>query len=538
MKINCNLGKRGIQFKLVLGSTLLILLTLLATVSVTSRFAIIYIRESFTNNLNYNVNQLCETIREIPELSNQHLETLLNRRFNIGKSGFIFIVDLSGNMLVHRKVQGENWSKKPYLQHILKERTGTHRYISPKTKTWKVAAFRYLEELDAIVVASAFEDEVLAEAKRTILMSSIGIAGLMLLFGIFISSLISRAITRPICGLVNMVVEIAQGGGDLTKKLEVKNHDEIGQLALAFNQFIETLRSMIQQVYGGAEKVKTASEQVSNLSSRVKSNSEHTTLKSNEVSSSTEEMSTNIDTISGSMSNASGNLKTVFEATKEMTKTINEIAANASQAITITSEAVDKVKISSQKATQLGESAKGVGMVTESITEISEQTNLLALNATIEAARAGEAGKGFAVVAREIKELSIQTSKATEEIQMQIRSIQDSSSDTAENIQEIVEIIEGVDQVVHTIASAVEEQSATSIQISESLSRAFNDIDSLTHNVDQSNTSTNIIASEISELNQATQEILEDNQKLSQSAEKLIQFSDDLNLLVHRFKVE
>jgi len=538
MKINCNLGKRGIQFKLVLGSTLLILLTLLATVSVTSRFAIFYIRESFTNNLNYNVNQLCETIREIPELSNQHLETLLNRRFNIGKSGFIFIVDLSGNMLVHRKVQGENWSKKPYLQHILKERTGTHRYISPKTKTWKVAAFRYLEELDAIVVASAFEDEVLAEAKRTILMSSIGIAGLMLLFGIYISSLISRAITRPICGLVNMVVEIAQGGGDLTKKLEVKNHDEIGQLALAFNQFIETLRSMIQQVYGGAEKVKTASEQVSDLSSRVKSNSEHTTLKSNEVSSSTEEMSTNIDTISGSMSNASGNLKTVFEATKEMTKTINEIAANASQAITITSEAVDKVKISSQKATQLGESAKGVGMVTESITEISEQTNLLALNATIEAARAGEAGKGFAVVAREIKELSIQTSKATEEIQMQIRSIQDSSSDTAENIQEIVEIIEGVDQVVHTIASAVEEQSATSIQISESLSRAFNDIDSLTHNVDQSNTSTNIIASEISELNQATQEILEDNQMLSQSAEKLIQFSDDLNLLVHRFKVE
>jgi methyl-accepting chemotaxis protein len=147
----------------------------------------------------------------------------------------------------------------------------------------------------------------------------------------------------------------------------------------------------------------------------------------------------------------------IASSAEQMASTINEIAENSERARGITSSAADQAKNSAERVSGLGTAAQKISKVTETITEISEQTNLLALNATIEAARAGEAGKGFAVVANEIKELARQTAEATQEIKKKIAGIQDSTSVAIADIDKIPTVINDVNQLVSSIATAVEE---------------------------------------------------------------------------------
>src|SRR6202166_1835556 len=149
-----------------------------------------------------------------------------------------------------------------------------------------------------------------------------------------------------------------------------------------------------------------------------------------------------------------------------MSVTIGEIAKNATEAAKIAGEAVEAAEAANQTVGRLGESSIEIGKVIEVITSIAQQTNLLALNATIEAARAGEAGKGFAVVANEVKELAKQTAKATEDISQRIRNIQGNTKDAMQAIEMIGTVINKVSQIAGTIAAAVEEQDATTNEMS------------------------------------------------------------------------
>ena len=124
-----------------------------------------------------------------------------------------------------------------------------------------------------------------------------------------------------------------------------------------------------------------------------------------------------------------------------MSASIGEISSNATQAATVSNEAVEIAKKTNDTITALGESSQEIGEVVKVITSIAEQTNLLALNATIEAARTGEAGKGFAVVANEVKELANQTAKATEEISGKVQTIQDNTGNAVQAIEEISNVI-------------------------------------------------------------------------------------------------
>jgi len=143
--------------------------------------------------------------------------------------------------------------------------------------------------------------------------------------------------------------------------------------------------------------------------------------------------------------------------------------ANNNEAARVASEAVKVAETTNATISKLGESSKEIGQVIKVITSIAEQTNLLALNATIEAARAGEAGKGFAVVANEVKDLANQTAKATEEISGKIGAIQSDTKSSVEAIAEISEVINKINDISNTIASAVEEQTATTAEIAQNI---------------------------------------------------------------------
>jgi methyl-accepting chemotaxis protein len=196
------------------------------------------------------------------------------------------------------------------------------------------------------------------------------------------------------------------------------------------------------------------------------------TAVSQQLASNSEETSTQANIVSAAAEQVSRNISTVATAAEEMGASIKEIAKSANEAARVATSAVkvaDKTNITISK---LGESSVEIGNVIKVITSIAQQTNLLALNATIEAARAGEAGKGFAVVANEVKELAKQTARATEDISRRIEAIQTDTKSSVDAIGQVGLIISQIHDIQSTIASAVEEQTATTAEISRNVAEA------------------------------------------------------------------
>ena len=183
-------------------------------------------------------------------------------------------------------------------------------------------------------------------------------------------------------------------------------------------------------------------------------------------------MSTNVVSVASGMEQTTTSLASLSTATEEMTSTIGEIAGNSEKARRITAEATVEAAHITERIAQLGEAARDIGKVTETITEISSQTNLLALNATIEAARAGSAGKGVAVVATEIKALAQQTAAATEDIRARIGGVQSAATGSISEIEKVSGVIRDVSDIVASIAAAIEQQSTTTKDIARNIGEA------------------------------------------------------------------
>ncbi len=352
-----------------------------------------------------------------------------------------------------------------------------------------------------------------------------------------VALLVSRSITRPVKQVVDGLNELAQGEGDLTMRLKAKREDEIGMLALKFNEFMEHLQEMIKDVTTGIETLSSSSRELKDISLEMTSASEQTSDKSNMVAAAAEEMSANMNSVSVAMEQSSTNTEVVAKSAQEMTITINEISQNTGKAHEIAADAVTQIGAATKQVLELGTAAKEIDKITETITDISEQTNLLALNATIEAARAGEAGKGFQVVANEIKELARQTATATSDIQQQINDVQDSTSTTASAIEQISGVIAGVNEIVEVISAAVEEQSATTNEIVNNITQTSHGITEINENVSQSSTAASGISQDISDVNTSTSEMTTSSSQVKLSAEDLADLANQLNTLVGKFTV-
>ena len=224
----------------------------------------------------------------------------------------------------------------------------------------------------------------------------------------------------------------------------------------------KAMESSLQTTMGAlsqnAQSLGSASEELAANSQQMVSNAEETATQAGVVSSAADQVSKNV--------------QTVATGTEEMSVSIKEIAKNAQDAAKVAGSAVTNAQTATITVSKLGESSSEIGKVIKVITSIAQQTNLLALNATIEAARAGEAGKGFAVVANEVKELAKETAKATEDISQKIEAIQSDTKSAIAAITEISDLINRINDYQNTIASAVEEQTATTNEMTRNVTEA------------------------------------------------------------------
>ncbi len=329
----------------------------------------------------------------------------------------------------------------------------------------------------------------------------------MLLVVFFVSLAIKILVKRPLDALIVQAERMARG--DLSGSVDIGSNDEMGRFGAAFKAMQQGLIRLISSTKTSATDVDDSSNSLLNVSDEMYSQTQNATESAREAAEITQQ--------------ASHNIESIASAVEDFSIASQEIATNVSQAASISNNAREQMENSSQFVEKLGSSSQEIGRAIKLISDIAEQTNLLALNATIEAARAGEAGKGFAVVANEVKELAKQTAQAAEDITGMINTIQADSNSAVNAIGEVRQIIEQLNDINNTIASAVEEQTATVNEITENISNAAN--------------STKEVSDIVANVAEVNENASSSAMHTKEQAERLASLANELSAVVASFKV-
>ncbi|BCS52693.1 methyl-accepting chemotaxis protein [Geobacter sp. SVR] len=408
----------------------------------------------------------------------------------IGTSGYAFIMDKEGKILIHP-------DKDLVLKKTFQEVTGVSD-LATRLKTTSSGSLEYtIKGVDKIMSysqipstgwylsATVDKKEIFAPVvKQTRTLVALGV--LFLVAGLLVIILFVRKLLAPLSSFCTRVADIAEGEGDLTRRLDGGNrNDEIGILAGKLNQFIENVHSIIAKISSTSQTLAGEAEKLNTTASGISVGAEEVASQTVTVATSSEEMSATASDIANNCHLAADSARSVAASTQAgfavVTNTVNGIRQRGEQ-----------TRQNARAISSLGERSEQIGVIVGTIEDIADQTNLLALNAAIEAARAGEQGRGFAVVADEVRALAERTTKATKEISDMIRAIQQETRSAIISMEEGVEetekgveeaaqiegslrsILEQVDSVtsqVSQIATAAEEQTATTGEITSNIQR-------------------------------------------------------------------
>ncbi|GAB7040003.1 MULTISPECIES: methyl-accepting chemotaxis protein [Catenuloplanes] len=315
-----------------------------------------------------------------------------------------------------------------------------------------------------------------------------------------------RAIRRPLVEVSEVLGALARG--DLTRRATVTSRDELGRMAAAANEAIESVRTAVAAFAGSAQRVGATARRMSDASGRISAAAEGASERAGGATEASARMSANIGTIA--------------QGSTEMGASIREISQSANEAVRVASEASEAAARTNDTMAKLSASSAEIDNVVRSITAIAGQTNLLALNATIEAARAGELGKGFAVVAGEVKDLAQETARATEGIVGQVQEIQADTTAAREAIARITDIIARINEFQTTIAGAVDEQSATTGEMNRNMSEASGRGDE--------------IAGTMAEVSRSVRVTLEESAATREEADRLTEVAEELVQVAGHFR--
>ncbi len=336
-------------------------------------------------------------------------------------------------------------------------------------------------------------------------LEAIIVAVAALLLAVIAAVLITRSVTGPLRGIGSLLRSVA--GGDLTQRSAYHSADEVGQMGRELDGALDRMQHAVSMMAASSDQLAASAEELS--------------VTGRQLSNAAQETSVQVATVTEAAEQVSKHVSTVAAGSEQMGASIREISHSATDAAAVAREAVVVAQEADGTVTKLSESSQEIGDVVRLINSIAEQTNLLALNATIEAARAGESGKGFAVVAGEVKELAQQTAQATEDISRRIGAIQGDGELAAQAIRRIGEVIGRISDHQTTIASAVEQQTATTNEMSR--------------NVNDAAANANGIADNMTAVSNAAQETSAGVTQTSQAADGLARLSGDLRTVVGEF---
>jgi methyl-accepting chemotaxis protein len=444
----------------------------------------------------------------------------------IGETGYAYLFQEDGEVIAHpdkASILNLNMKEFDFGRDMMARGSGEYTYTYNGVE--KIVAYRKNDQVGWTVGVGAGTAESFAAVRKIGYINLTITAAMILILAGALSLVIRRVVSRPVSKVVEALKDIAQGQGDLTSRLPIAGRDEVGELGTWFNTFVEklqsTIRDLAEQVIQLAESsremtgvsrdmalkneaisqrsaaaaraseeassningIAVSAEQASAQVASVAAASDSVSDNMKEIDVDTAEVSTRLQAVAASAEQMSNSVNAVATAVEEMYASLNEVAKNAARGTQVTGKASDGAGMTSETVNSLGASAREIGEVVDLIRGIAAQTNLLALNATIEAASAGEAGKGFAVVANEVKALAKQTAAATESIRERVESIQADTSAAVKAIKTIVEFIAEIDLIMHTIDSAVEEQTATTNEISKSIAEVASVAGSVSENV-------------------------------------------------------
>jgi len=375
-----------------------------------------------------------------------------------------------------------------------------------KTITAKINALHRIEGEFASDMMGE-ESQTVSESK-TAIWKLVTISGILLLLIVLLAMLISRGITGPLRNIMKILPLLAEG--DLTQRVTSETKDEFEEVDRYLARVFDNMQAAIKAIAGNAQTLAGASEEMTSVSLQMGANAEETSAQANVVSEATGQINENIQTVATGI--------------EELSASTGEIANNATEAAKVAAEAVNAAEDANETISRLDTSSSEIGEIIKTIASIAQQTRLLALNATIEAARAGEAGKGFAVVANEVKDLAMGTARASDDISQKIEVIQADSKAAVDAIAQIGEVISRINEFQNTIASAVEEQNATTSEIARNVNDAAKGSAEISENIGG-----------VAEAAQSTSSGANDTQ---QASAELSRMAAELQQLVGQFKYE
>ncbi|MCY7675274.1 methyl-accepting chemotaxis protein TlpB [Bacillus safensis] len=466
---------------------------------------------------------------------------------NIGKQGYAFISSPDRKYVAHPKkkagttLSGGEWLEKLYSQdkgstnYMFEGKEKQMEFTTNKATGWKI-------------VGTMFVSEVEEAAQPVFNMAAIILAGALIIGGILIFFII-RSITKPLSTLVSSSKKISQG--DLTEKIDVRSKDEIGQLGTSFNEMSESLRDVIQAVQTSVENVASSSEELTASAGQTTKATEH-------ITSSIETFSNGNENQSEMVEQSAAHLKQMNQGLNEVAETSDVITASSVQSKTVAEtggqlveQTVGQMKTIDHSVKEaegvingLEHKSKDITNILGVINGIADQTNLLALNAAIEAARAGESGRGFSVVAEEVRKLAVQSSDSAKEIEKLVNEIV-SEIETSQNMFKAVneevkngltitdqtkESFSQINEQTAEIAARINEMNTTVRELSkgsEQISKAVNEIADVSRESSAS----------IQDIAASAEEQLASMEEISSSSTTLSQMAEELRDLIKKFKI-